>query len=157
MENFNQKEQACLKGIWKFTLTNIHTGKKRVLVYENLIPTCGRAAIANHLTDPTPTPANLLVNYTALGTGVNAPANSDTQLQTEVFRKATASETNADNIAYITAFYTAAEVSGTFKEAGLFILGTITPNSGTLLSRVAIDITKTTSETLSIDYQISIN
>ena len=145
-----------LKGIWKFTLRNVITGKERTYLYENLIVTAGRAALANHLTDPTPTVPALRLNYTALGTGVTAPANGDLTLETETFRKATASETNADNIAFVTAFYTALEVSGTFKEAGLFMDGTITPDSGTLFSRVAIDITKSLTETLTIDYTITI-
>lgn len=145
-----------LKGVWKFTLKDIITGKERTFTYENLIPTVGRAAIADHLTNPTPSPSSLRINYTALGTGANVPANGDTELQTETFRKAVASETNADNIAYVTAFYTAPEVSGTFLEAGLFINGTITPDSGTLFSRVAINITKTITETLTIDYTITL-
>jgi len=156
MEN-KTKENVCLKGVYKFTLRNIYTGEEKIYIVENLIPTIARTAIANYLSDATPSPASLRINYSALGTGVNAPANGDTQLQTETFRKDIASETNAANVAYFTAFYTAPEVSGTFKEAGLFFNATSTPNSGTLFSRVAIDITKTTSESLTIDYQITIS
>ena len=153
MEN---NSTISLKGIWKLTLRDIITGVERVFVYENLIPTVGRAAIADHLTNPTPSPTALRINYTALGTGTNAPANADTILQTETFRKATASETNADNVAFITAFYTASEVSGTFREAGLFIEGTATVDTGTLFSRIAINITKSVTETLTIDYTVTI-
>ena len=149
-------EELKLKGHYKFTLKDIHTGVERVFEYENLIPTVGRAAIASHLTNVAPTPTTLRANFTALGTGVTAPANGDTQLQTETFRKAIASETNSNNIAYMTAFYTAAEVSGTFFEAGIFIAGTVTVNTGTLFSRVAINITKSLTETLTIDYTITI-
>jgi len=141
---------------WTFTLTDINTGKKRIYHYKNLIPTVGRQAIAEHLTDPTPTFSSLFVNFTALGTGVTAPANGNTQLQTETFRKNTASATFAANVAFITAFYTAPEITGTFKEAGLFMNATITANSGTLFSRVAIDITKSATETLTIDYTVTI-
>ena len=150
-------ETLKLKGIYKFTLEDINTGAKRVFEYENLIPTSGRTAIASHLTNAVPVPSVLRANYTALGTGGTPPANADTQLQTETFRKAIASETNSANVAYMTAFYTATEVSGTFLEAGIFIAGTITPNSGTLFSRVAINITKTLTETLTIDYTVTIN
>ena len=151
-----QNEPIRIKGVYKFTLRDIHTGVERVFEYENLIPTVGRAAIASHLTNVSPTPAVLRANYTALGTGVTAPANGDTTLQTETFRKAIASETNANNVAYMTAFYTAAEVSGTFLEAGIFLNGTGTVNTGTLFSRVAINITKSLSETLTIDYTVTI-
>jgi hypothetical protein len=146
-----------LKGVYKFTLEDINTGKKRVFEYENLIPTVGRTAIAEHLTNASPSPASLRCNYTALGTGTNAPANGDTQLQTETFRKAIASQTKSNNIAYMTAFYTAAEAIGTHREAGVFINGTGTANSGTLFSRVAINITKSGTETLTIDYSITIS
>lgn len=131
--------------------------KVDVFVYENLIPTAGRAAIANWLTQASPSPASMRLNYTALGTGTNTPANGDTTLQTETYRKAIASATNADNIAYCTAFYTAVETSGTFREAGIFMNATGTANSGVLFSRVAINVTKTTSVTLTIDYTITIS
>ena len=153
-----QKEEgAHFIGIWRFTIRDEKTGKvKRVYEYKNLIPTVGRTAIANHLSDATPDIPNLRVNYSALGTNTTAPANGDTQLGTETFRKAIASETNSNNVAYFTAFYTAAEVSGTFREAALFINATATANSGTLFSRVAINITKSLTETLTIDYTVTI-
>lgn len=160
MKNIIQKtkEGVALKGVWKFTIRDAETGRiKRVYYYENLIPTAGRAALANNLTNATPTVTPLRINFTSLGTGITAPANGDTQLQTEVFRKSTASHTNSNNVAFVTAFYTAPEVTGTFREAGLHIAATITPNSGTLFSRVAINITKTATETLTIDYTITIN
>lgn len=146
-----------MKGIYKFTLRDIYTGEEKIYVVENLIPTIARTAIANHLTNVTPSPSALRITFSALGTGATAPSNSDTLLQTETFRKAIASETNSNNVAYATAFYTAAEVSGTFFEAGLFIAGSITPNTGTLFSRVAINITKTLTETLTIDYTVTIS
>lgn len=128
-----------------------------VTVVKNLIPTVGRSAIANWLTQASPSPASMRLNYTALGTGTTAPANGDTQLQTETYRKTIASATNSNNIAYCTAFYTAVECSGTYKEAGVFMNATGTANSGTIFSHVAIDITKTTSNTLTIDYTITIS
>ena len=149
-------ENTSLKGIWRFTLEDIHTGIKRIFEYYNLIPTVGRTVLANNLTNSVPTVTPIRITFTALGTGATAPANGDTQLETETFRKATASSTNSNNVAYATAFYTAPEVSGTFAEAGLFIGGSITPNSGTLFSRVAISITKSLTETLTIDYTVTI-
>lgn len=150
-------EGVKMKGVYKFTLEDINTGVKRVFEYENLIPTVARTAIADHLSNASPSPASLRANYTALGTGTTAPANGDTQLETETFRKAIASQTKLNNIAYQTAFYTAAEAVGTHREAGIFINGTGTANSGTILSRVAINITKGATETLTIDYSITIS
>lgn len=153
----NAVDQVALKGVWKFTLRDIHTGVERVFEYENLIPTAGRAAIASWLTSASPSPASLRANYTSLGDDATAPANGDTTLGNEVYRKAIASATNANNVAYMTAFYTAAETSGTYLEAGIHIAGTGAADSGTLFSHVAINITKTTSETLTIDYTITIS
>jgi len=92
-----------------------------------------------------------------VGTGTNAPANGDTTLQTETARTVVASRTNASNVAYITGFYGATDVSGTLREAGIFIGATATANSGTLLSRVAINVTKAVTETLTLDWTITIS
>lgn len=159
MSNATIKEKAGVQmyGVYKFTLRDIYTGEEQVTIVKNLIPTAGRTAIANWLTNSSPTPASMRLNYTALGTGATAPANGDVQLQTETYRKAIASATNSNNIAYCTAFYTAPETSGTFTEAGIFMNATGVANSGTLFSRVAISITKTTSQSLTIDYTITIS
>jgi hypothetical protein len=145
-----------LKGVYTFTLEDIYTGEKRVITRENLIMTGGKAYVmARIMADQSP--AGCKITHTALGTGTNAPAAGDTQLQTEVFRKVTASAMNASNVGYLSAYYTATEVTGTFREVGLFINGTGTANSGTLFSRVAVNITKSSSETLTIDYQITLS
>ena len=153
----SKQEKICLKGIWKFTIRDAKTGLvKRVQIYKNIIPTVGRTLIANNLTDASPDNAPR-INYVALGTGTNVPANSDTQLQTESYRNQTASETNANNIAYVTGFFGAAECNGTYREAGLFSNGTGAANSGVLVSRVAINVTKSNTETLTIDWTLTIS
>lgn len=149
------KENTSMKGVYKFTLTDIYTGEKTVKIYENIVPTVARSLIASHLTSAAPSPA-LMVNYAALGSGTNTPANADTQLQTEVFRNAIASRTSAGNIAFVTAFFTATEAVGTHKEAGIFSGATGTANSGTLMSHVSIDITKTNTQTLTLDWTLTI-
>ena len=157
MSKIKEKEQTGLKGIWKFTIRDAKTGKiKRVYDYENLIPTVGRAQIALALEAALSAIAEIQINFTSLGTGTTAPANGDTTLETETFRKAVASLTSSSNVVFITAFYTAAETSGTFREAGIHINATITVDSGILFSRVAINVTKSLSETLTIDYTITI-
>lgn len=148
-------------GVWTITIRDAKDGYiKRQYKIKNLIPTVGRAVIANNLTASSPT-YSPRINYTALGTGTASPANSDTTLATEVYRKATASATNSANVAYVTAFYTAVETTGTYKEAGLFIGATGTANSGALFSRVLLNapsgITKSGTETLTIDYTLTIS
>lgn len=149
--------QVSMKGHYKFTLTNADGSVEGVYEYDNIIPTAGRTAIANHLTSGSPSPTALRGNYIALGTGTNAPANGDTTLQTETYRKATASASNASNVGTITGFFTQTETSGTYREAGIFMGGTASANTGTLLSRVAINITKTTSQSLTIEWTITIS
>lgn len=155
----SRKKQEGLKlyGVYTFTIRDAVTNKiKRVYKYKNIIPTVGRTMLANNLTDTAPD-NDPRINYTALGTGITAPDNADTKLQTEVFRKLVASQTNTANVGYVTAFYTAPETSGTYKEAGVFCNATAAADSGVLFSRVAIDITKSVSESLTIDYTITIS
>lgn len=152
-----QNENVCLKGHWKFTFRDAITGAVlRVQEFDNLIPTVARAMIANNLTDSSPTNA-MRVNYVALGTGTTAPANADTKLETETYRNTVASQTNASNIAYCTGFYSATECNGSYKEAGIFSDGTAVADSGIIVSHVAIDITKSNTETLTIDWSITIS
>jgi len=130
--------------------------KTEKFVYENIVPTVGRTMIANNLCNAVPT--NLMrIKYAELGTSTQTPANSDTALIASSYRNAIASITNVNNVGYATAFFTATEVTGTFKEAGIFCDGTATQGSGVLLSRVPINVTKTNSETLTVDWTLTIN
>lgn len=149
-------EQASLKGHYTFTLTDIRTGKVRVFEYDNIVPLVGRTLFANNLTSDAPT-NSMKMNKAAIGTGQAAPANSDVKLQTEVYRNEIASSSNDNNIAYGTAFFNATEVTGAFKEAGIFCNGTSAANSGVLLSRVAINISKTNSDAMTLDWVLTIN
>lgn len=128
-----------------------------VIVKKNLLPTVGRAAVAHHLTSASPNPSSLRVNYVALGSGSTTPANGNTQLNTEVYRNTTASQTNSNNTAYITGFFSAVETTGTYAEAGLFIGASGTANSGSLFSHVLISITKSATETLTVDWTVTIS
>lgn len=143
----------CL-GMYRFTLEDVVTGKKEIKYYHNLVPTVGLTNIANNLTSASPT-YTLKVNYAALGSGTNTPAAGDTTLQTEVYRNAIASTTNASNVAYATAFFNQTETTGTYREAGIFAAATGTANSGVLTSRVAINVTKTNTQKLTIDWTIT--
>lgn len=127
-----------------------------VLFVDNLVPTVGRTLIANNLTDATPT-NTMLLTHGVLGSSTTAPANGDTQMGTETYRNAIASITNANNIAYATAFFSATETSGTYREAGIVSNGTGSANSGILVSHVAINVTKSTSESLTIDWELTIS
>jgi len=151
------EECISLVGKYLFTLRDEKTNKiTKLYRYNNLVPTVGRTLLANNLTDNSPT-NDPFVNYVALGSNAAAPTNADTQLGTEVYRNTTASATNSNNIAYVTGFFSAAETSGTYAEAGIFANGTASANSGVLVSHVAISVTKSGVETLTVDWTLTIS
>lgn len=149
------KDKIPLKGHYKFTLEDIYTGKKEVFEYDNVITQDAWEMIANNFTDPTPD-YSMLLNKALLGTGTTAPQDTDNQLETEVYRNNLASKSNSANLAYATAYFNPTEVTGTFREAGIVVDGTGVINTGLLVSRVAINITKTSSQTLTLDWTLTI-
>lgn len=134
--------------------------RAEMMVFENLVPTVCRTMIANNLIDSTPD-NEMVVEYIALGSGTNAPANGDTTLDTEQYRNIVASKTNSSNVAYVSGFFSATECNGTYYEAGIFADATATTSSGILVSRVLLNspsgITKSATETLTIDWTITIS
>lgn len=150
-----QAEGIGMLGLYRFTLEDVVTGEKEIKYYHNIIPTVGRAMIANNLTDPTPT-NDMLISHAALGDDATTPAIGDTTLGNETYRNAIASRTNADNVAYATAFFNQSEVTGTFDEAGIFCDGTGSADTGVLLSHVNISITKTITQKLTIDWTLTL-
>jgi hypothetical protein len=153
------KEKAGQKlgmlGVWRFTLEDVITGEREVQYYHNVIPIVGRTMIANNLVDAVPD-NDMLLNYAALGTDATAVSENDTQLGTETYRNEIASKTNAANIAYVTAYYSQTECNGTYKEAGIFSDATAAANSGILVSHVNIDVTKTNTQKLTVDWTLEL-
>ncbi len=149
------KEYLKIKGHLKLTYRDDKTGKiKRVSEYDNLICTVGKTMIADNLTNASPD-NTMRINYVALGTDDTAPSAGDTTLGAESYRNAIASETNANNVAYFTGFFSATECNGTYKEAGLLADGEAGADTGILFSHVAIDETKDATETLTIDWTVT--
>lgn len=142
-----------IKGRVRITVTHAD-GSRDVGEYENLVVNAGKAAIARALYDPT---FAVRVAYVEVGTGITAPAAGDTALETSAYRKALSSGNSSGAVVSLAGYLNLTETSGAFKEAGLFIGGTSTPGSGTLLSRVAIDKTKTTSDTMTVEWEITIS
>lgn len=185
-KTIKQKESSVLKGVYTFTKAFLETPEQHALneritlnrakglpymdlvrqlnslcrtekrVVENLIPTVGRTMIADNLTNSSPD-NTMLVNYIALGSSGTSPANGDTTLGTEVYRNAVASKTNANNVAYISGFFNSTETTGTYAEAGIFSDGTASANTGILLSHVLISVTKSATETLTVDWTLTIS
>ena len=145
---------------------NKHTQKERLAyfdtipglvqkqsAYENITPTAGFVPITKGLAGGLGSVAEITVNYHAMGTGTNAPAAGDTQLQTEGVRKLMTSKTWANNKFYATIFYTAAEAVGTWEEIEMVINGTASANTGVCYDRSLLHIVKSAVQALTIDYE----
>lgn len=63
----------------------------------------------------------LRIDKAVLGTGETPPAVTDLGLETEVYRNNVISATAQDNTIYVDAYFSQAEVTGTFKEFGYLI------------------------------------
>jgi len=122
---------------------------KKVDVKKNVICVTGLNVITRRLASDNTYSGN--INKAALGTGSGSFDGSETQLYNETYRNDIASGTAEDNVAYITAYFTETEVSGTFTEFGNFIDGEASANTGRLWSHVQVNWTKTNTETLVVD------
>ena len=98
------------------------------------------------------------ITYCAVGTGTTAPAAGDTDLETEIERKQVSDRSVTNAVAKFRTFYNTSEANGALKEAGLFgDDASSTPDSGTLFCRLAINKTKTSAETLTIDWEFTVS
>lgn len=152
--NSNTKE---IKGELVIELRNVRTGKSHKKKYKNMVVTYGKNAIAQRLSGQSVGE----ITYCALGTGSTAPALADTALQTEIARKQISVRSYLDNVSTFEIFFTTSEANGTLREAGLFGVGvgrtaSSISGSGQLFCRAAINRTKTSNDTLSIRWTVTI-
>ncbi len=117
----------------------------------NLVVTAGKNFIADLLI------AAQTASFThcGVGSGTNAPAAGDVDLQTAISpRKTITDRYRSNNIAKFDTFFSSADNTGTWNEAGLFTALT----GGTMLSRALISpaITKDSSKTVTISWQITV-
>ena len=151
------KQGLRLKGQYHIVVKDQYGVVKYDEFIDNVTTNAYRAVIANNMTDATPT-NTMLVDYIAVGTGTNTPAVTDTQLQTETARKLQTSSTNGNNVATVATVFNAGDVpASTLREVGLFAGGTVTANSGILVSRTAINIVVTALDSVFIDWRLTIN
>jgi hypothetical protein len=121
---------------------------------DNLVPTAGKTLIAARLSGTTTYTG--IVNYVGLGTGTTSPNVADTQLGTEGYRAAPSSSSFAANVANLSLFIAAGTATGTWTEAGLFVDGTASANTGQLMSHVATNIVKGASNSLTIECALTV-
>lgn len=123
----------------------------------NVMVVVGKTAMADALRGTTSNNRGI-ITYCALGTSAVAPTENDTQLTTELFRKLISVRSYSGKVATFQTFYTTSEAIGTLREAGLFgDDASGTANSGTLFSKLAINRTKSSSDTLTLTWTITFN
>lgn len=139
------------------TIRDAKTGKiKSEDLNNNMFVTAGKVSMASALIGTTSNDQGI-ITYCALGTGSTAPDLADTTLETEIVRKLVSVRSSASNVATFQTFFTTAEGNGSLREAGLFgDLATGTANSGTLFCRVAINRTKSSADTLTLSWAVTI-
>jgi hypothetical protein len=122
----------------------------------NLIVSAGKYVVGDILIGAQT--ANTSLTYHAIGTGTNAPAVGDTQLQTEYIRSVFASRGRAGLVMYFDVFYTAAQANIYIKECGVFGgTATIIANSGTLFSHYLQAYDNATNQAdLTFEYQLTL-
>jgi hypothetical protein len=152
-------ENINITGLWKFTIEDIKTGKKRIIEKKNLLPTVGRVAMAKQMagTNTTVMGDNLFI---AIGDDNTAATVGDTTLGNETTRKAASSTTNSTTTGIITTFFAAGEATGSHKEFGLFGDGDTSvalaaADSGIIYSHVIQAVTVSATETLTLEFTIS--
>lgn len=114
-----------------------HGHMKGAIEIPNLVTTVGKQFIAKRITGQ----ETVGLRYLAIGTGTNAPAITDTKLQTESKRKLLTECAQGDNFFYSSVFLLASECSIHITEGGLFggAAASATADSGSLLCRFALD------------------
>jgi hypothetical protein len=129
---------------------------KAVDLIKNTFVTAGKNSIASGLMG-TETNNKGIITYCAVGTSVIAATLADIKLTTEIFRKLVSVRSVSGNVATFQTFFTTAEGNGTLREAGLFgDAATATTDSGTLFSKLAINRAKSSSDTLTFSWDITI-
>lgn len=138
-------------------LADLGDPRAQITQYHNLVPNVLRYSLATLISGTTVTPT-FKANYLALGSGSTAPTNSDTSLQAEEVRSLFNDRSAANNVAYLDVFFPSSVVGGqTYLEAGVFVDGTGSADTGYLLSRVAINQVLGSSQTLTINASITVS
>lgn len=146
-----------MKGEAIFEYRDADTGELKFIEHvRNLIVTDGKESMAKVLAGVTENGAGT-ITYCAVGTGTNSPVVADSALQTELFRKQISVRTAEGRTAIFKTFFNRNEANGTLREAGLFGEGaSAVTDSGVLFARLAINRTKSSNDTLTITWMVTV-
>ncbi len=145
------KEAVKVSGEWLFYLDGQLVKREKNLVVQSGLNFLAALLIAEQ--------TNSMSIHLALGTGTMAPAATDTKLVTEGLRKAVSAKTRQANLVRLRTFFLASEANATWYEFGIFLAGTATKDSGTLLNRIVPTggISKTSSQVLTVEVRVTIS
>lgn len=152
-------EGPKITGQLKVIIRDAKTGNiKSVDIINNMFVTAGKNAVAQRMA------GNAVGNitYCALGTSATAPALADTKLGAELARKLISVRSYLANVFTAQTFFTTSEGNGALKEAGLFGDGvgqtaSASVDSGQIFCHTNINRTKTSNDTLTLEWTITIN
>lgn len=170
MRMYEQKDLPMFWKLWNKTLERLDSAglisrrtlkkyyKLGELVQEeswkhNVICNAGFNALARRLANDNTYSCN--VNKMGLGTGSGAFDGNETQMYTETYRNNIASYTASGAIAYLDAYFTETEVTGTFTEFASFIDGGSGANTGVIFDHKQVAWTKTVTNVLAVDIRIT--
>lgn len=149
-----------LKGYVRFRLKDVKTGKEYVSDWkQNLITTAGMQAILENLGNVSGVAVSNAgrITYGAVGTSTIAVAAADTRLGTELDRATVSYQALSGTELTLHVYFNTSEANGDIKEFAWFgEAASGTANSGTMFNHIAVEITKTSSQTLTIEQKISL-
>lgn len=138
------KEKVNLKGHWRIEIWE--NGKCiRVIDKDNTLTTAYRQGFLTQLAGDIS--LDMEIKYLAVGTDSTASTQNDTRLGAEVFRSSPTSVTVNSGYTRTIWVLTNEQANYNLREVGVFIgLASASPNTGTLMSRINININKTDSQ-----------
>lgn len=149
------------KGVYTIEYQDILTGKTIKVEKHNVIVQGFVSALWDFLDYTAQTPsANVLdLTYFAIGEGSTAALRTDTELETEYFRKAITQKSFTDSQFKAITVIGPTEGNPTgddILEVGMFAGGSITLDSGLLVSRATVTIPKNTNIQLNVTWTLTI-
>jgi hypothetical protein len=128
-------------------------------IQDNIVCKAGLTQMTKGFSDNLTTLSEMAVNYAGVGDSATTPTATDTTLTNETFRNVINTLNYADNVLYASMFIDFLEDSGTYKEAALFVNGTASVDTGSILDHVLLNaptgIVKSTSQIFTVSFQIT--
>lgn len=148
-------------GIYKFEAYNAKTLERipRLdMTYKNILVQGFFTTVFEFLDQAISAPnvADLNLSHFATGTGTTTPMKSDTSLETEYFRKAISVKSFGSTSFVCKTVLGPTESNTTIREVGIFANGSLTPDSGTLISHCPTNIEKISNIQYIVTYTLTL-